>query len=221
MSPFPNVGSVTKRIRVSSIGTNVMLANAPAHTAATRYASLLVPAPDHKERNMGLRLSYTPNFKAPSIPYPITVGPSPTLSADGPSSWMIFNAASGGEIFARAASLCIRVLTTSIGVVIPCDIAADAPPAMKNLGSAVFFFSSFLSVATSTLALNGGGSEIVSSPSETEGVVTVGVNGISSGSAIAKSLDDVAINDRKIKDELWRKARLSTSEPSNPTSSPS
>mmetsp|Transcript_28831 Transcript_28831/g.60877 ORF Transcript_28831/g.60877 Transcript_28831/m.60877 type:complete len:287 (+) Transcript_28831:2-862(+) len=212
-SPLPKVGSVTKRIRVSSMGHRIIAAKAPAHTADARYASLLLPS-ENKERNVGLRDSYTPNFRAPSMPYPTTVGPSPAVSAFGPSSSMIFSAASDGEIFASAESLCILVLTTSIGVVIPCDMAALAPPAMKNLGSADFFFVSSFCEDSST-NLFGGGLDTESSPSEMEGVVIdADVSDVASfDSAKAKSFGVVANKERNIIDdvatEFLRNARLS------------
>mmetsp|Transcript_32574 Transcript_32574/g.68389 ORF Transcript_32574/g.68389 Transcript_32574/m.68389 type:complete len:265 (+) Transcript_32574:464-1258(+) len=216
-SPFPKVGSVTKRIRVSSMGQRMILANPPAHTADARNASLLGP-PENKERNMGLRDSYTPNFTAPSIPYPITVGPSPVESALGPSSSIIFRAAPGGDKFANAESDCIFVLTTSIGVVTPCDIAALAPPAMKNRGSAALFLSSFGGDTTTILALSGGGEEILSSPSKTDGVVTnvsddgeelsCSASTTSSGVIVTSGTSNMDATAR----DLWRKARLSKSE---------
>lgn len=117
-----------------------------------------------------------------------------------------------------------RVLTTSKGVVIPCDIAADAPPAMKNLGSADLSFSSMRAALTATVALVGGGSEITSVPSDMEGVVAVssGENASMSNSAksgVDNSTDSteanafgfVAINERNTMDDvvvLLRKARL-------------
>ena len=65
----------------------------------------------------GLHISYDPNLSAPSRPYPTTVGVSPCRRKPAPSSAMILRTASATEPLYASGLVCIRVLTTSIGVV--------------------------------------------------------------------------------------------------------
>jgi hypothetical protein len=104
---------------------------------ATRKGSIpgLLPAVDspsslNARTTRGFVTSYTPNLSAPSMPYPTRVGPIPATSADAPSSLTIDAAAGRTERYLSGFD-CIRVLTTSMGVVMPWDIAAHVPPATK------------------------------------------------------------------------------------------
>ena len=130
-------GSVTMRMRVDSIGTNTRLATAPAIIDATKNGSIPGLFPDAYNPNSlnanttsGFVISYTPNLSAPSMPYPTRVGPRPATRADAPSSLSIDAAAGNTERYLSGFD-CMRVLTTSMGVVMPWDIAAHVPPATK------------------------------------------------------------------------------------------
>jgi hypothetical protein len=125
------------RIRVDSIGTRTRLATAPAIIDASRNGSIPGFLPDadnpsslNAKTTRGFMTSYTPNLRAPSMPYPTRVGPRPATSADAPSSLRIDAAAGNTERYLSGFD-CILVLTTSMGVVMPWDIAAHVPPATK------------------------------------------------------------------------------------------
>ena len=58
------------------------------------------------------------------------VGPNPLTNELAPSS-LIIVAVAGNKLLYFSGFDCIRVLTTSIGHVMPCDMAAQEPPATK------------------------------------------------------------------------------------------
>lgn len=74
---------------------------------------------------------WQPTFMAPSIPYPSTVGPKPPSKTPGPSSLTRSTAVAAMPLLYLRGLDWILVLTTSIGVVIPCEMAAQVPPATK------------------------------------------------------------------------------------------
>mmetsp|Transcript_37346 Transcript_37346/g.90687 ORF Transcript_37346/g.90687 Transcript_37346/m.90687 type:complete len:297 (-) Transcript_37346:302-1192(-) len=135
-------GSATIRIRRASIGHNMTEAENPDTTPESKNANndeLKKPmdvAAAKLWRNdlmIGFNTSYTPNLTAPSIRYPKTVGPSPDQRTPMPSFLTSLRVAFNMLTSARSGSICFRVLTTSIGVGMACDTAAQTPPAKKYL----------------------------------------------------------------------------------------